>query len=153
MSVSTRNKEIVEALDRLIRTNRNSEEGFYEAADGLGKSESSHVLRQFAQQRAQFAGDLEQEVRSYGGEYPLGPTIAGPLRNGWVNIKAAVIGGEEDGILAECENAEKVTMADYEETLQGELPEYLKETLRQQFEEIREDLQHIRALRKVSVHH
>lgn len=149
MRTETHSEVAVEGLNRLIEMNRDSEEGYHTAAEAIKESDPTlHTLfHRYSQQRARFSGDLEQEVRTYGGEPSDTGTTAGSLRRGWLNIKAAITGGSTDSILAECDRAEESALHTYEEVLREDLPEYLKETIRQQHDEILEAMQHIRALR------
>ena len=150
MRTETHADVAVDALNHLIQTNRDSEEGYRTAAEALREDSSLHtLLHRYSQQRARFAGDLEQEVRTYGGEPAEEGTMAGSLRRGWMDLKSAVTGGSPRAILAECDRSEQAALEDYEEALQDDLPEYLKETLRQQHDEILEALQHLRALKDI----
>lgn len=150
MSPQTHSEVAVEGLNHLIETNRDSEEGYRTAAEAL--KDSDHTLHtlflRYSQQRARFAADLEQEVRTYGGEPSDSGTVGGSLRRGWRNLKAAVTGGSVNSILAECDRAEESTGHSYEKVLREDLPEYLKETIRQQHDEILEARQHVRALKE-----
>lgn len=152
MRTGTKNQSIVEALTHLVQANRDSDEGYSAAAEAVREKDSElhTVLHRYAQQRARFAGELEQEVRTYGGEYPIGGTFGGTLRKGWLNLRSAISGGDAAGILAECDKAEEDTLEDYRDALQHDLPDYLKEMIRQQHDEILQALQQLRALKKVS---
>lgn len=150
MRTETHTEVAVEGLNHLIEANRDSEEGFAAAAEAVRDHDQTlhTLLHRYSLQRARFAGDLEQEVRTYGGEPSEEGTTTGTLRRGWLNLRAALTGGKETAILAECEHAEQSTLHTYEAALRADLPEYLKETIRQQHDEILEALQHIRALRE-----
>ena len=148
MDTQTHTDAIVEALDRLIEVNRDTETGYWTAAEGVANESALQTLfHRFAQQRARFAADLEQEVRTYGGEPSDKGTVGGSLRRGWLHIKAAVTGGDETAVLAECERSEQIALESYEDALREDLPEYLKETLHQQHDEVLEVLQQLRALK------
>lgn len=150
MRTETHADVAVDALNHLLQTNRDSEEGYRAAAEALREDSSLHtLLHRYSQQRARFAGDLEQEVRTYGGEPAGEGTMAGSLRRGWLGLKSAVTGGSPRAILAECDRSEQSALEDYEEALKDDLPEYLKETLRQQHDEILEARQHLRALKDI----
>ena len=69
---------------------------------------------------------------------------SGPVKG----LRAAVTGGDETALLAECDRAEQAALENYEDALHEALPDYLKEMIRQQHGEIQESLQHIRALKQ-----
>jgi uncharacterized protein (TIGR02284 family) len=150
MRGTTHTENIVEALTNLAQSNRDSEEGYSEAAESVRDSDSElhTLLHKNAQQRARFAGELEQEVRTYGGEYPIEGTLGGTLRKGWLNLRSALSGGDASAILDECINSDEGALEDYRDTLQQDLPDYLKEMIRQQHDEIMETVQHLRALKQ-----
>ena len=150
MRTQTHTDAVVETLSHLIQTNRDSESGYWTAAEGV-KDPALHTLfHRYCQQRARFAAELEQEIRIHGGERPEGGTIAGKVRGSWQTLKAAIGGGKQSVVLGSAEDAELGALEDYEDALQAELPEYIKETLRQQHDEIQESLQHVRALKEAS---
>lgn len=152
MRSSTHTEEIVKALTSLAQANRDSEEGYSEAAESVrDKDPELHtLLHRYAQQRARFAGELEQEVRTYGGEYPIGGTFEGTLRKGWLNLRSAISGGDSGAMLDECIRADESTLEEYRDALDQDLPDYLKEMVRQQHDEIMEAVQQLRAMKQVS---
>src|SRR5439155_952388 len=59
-------------------------------------------------QRSRFVTALQTEVRKLGEDKPEDDSSAtGALHCGWINLKAAVTGGDEDAILDECERREE----------------------------------------------
>lgn len=149
MRTATQNEVIVDALNSLIQTNHDSENGYRTAASGVDEeSDLASIFHRYAQHHARFAAELEQEVRTYGGEPETGGTFGGSLASGWMNIKSAITGGDEDAILNECIRAEESAQENYQDALQEDLPDYLKEMLRQQHDQIQESIQHLRALKQ-----
>jgi len=149
MGTRTHDETIVDALTRLARANRDSEEGYSTAAEAVRETDADlHTLfHRYAKQRAQFAGELEQEIHSYGGEYPVQGTICGALRKGWLNLRSAIGGHDPDAIVVECINAENAALEDYEEALRQDLPEYLKEMIREQHDHFLETRQRLQAIK------
>jgi uncharacterized protein (TIGR02284 family) len=148
MRTVTHSDVVTTNLNSLIQANRDSEEGFRTAADAVAEEDLPTVLHRYAQQRARFAAELEQEVRTFGGEPDTSGSATGSVRNAWLSLKSAVSGGDAAAILASCENAEEATLSEYEDVLKEDLPDYLKEMVRQQHDEVQESIQHIRALRQ-----
>ncbi|MEN6544890.1 MAG: PA2169 family four-helix-bundle protein [Armatimonadia bacterium] len=152
MGTRTHDETIVDALTKLARANRDSEEGYTTAAEAVRESDADlHTLfHRYAQQRAHFAGELEQEIHTYGGEYPVEGSISGTLRKGWLNLRSAISGHDSHAIVAECLKAENATLEDYEEALRQDLPEYLKEMIREQHDDLLETRQRLQAIKQAT---
>ena len=99
-------EQVVSTLNNLIETCRDGQEGFKTAAEGVNNAELKELFYSYSQQRAGFAGELQDEVRRFGGEPAEVGSVTASLHRGWMDIKAAVTGGEESSVLAECERGE-----------------------------------------------
>lgn len=152
MGTRTHDETIVDALTKLARADRDSEEGYSAAAEAVRESDADlHTLfHRYAKQRAQFAGELEQEIHAYGGEYPVEGTLGGTLRKGWLNLRSAISGGDSEAIVAECLRAESAALEDYEEVLRQDLPEYIKEMIREQHDHLLETRQRLQAIKQAT---
>ena len=53
------NDDVISCLNGLIETAKDGQQGFQEAADGVERSDLKSLFYEFSQQRAQFAGDLQ----------------------------------------------------------------------------------------------
>ena len=100
-STTASNDDVISTLNGLIETCKDGQEGFKEAAEGVERSDLKSLFFEFAQQRAQFAGELQTLVQSLGGDPENTGSIAGSLHRGWINIKSAVTGKDEAAILNE----------------------------------------------------
>ena len=60
-------EELIECLNDLIQTCRDGESGFQTAADHVKGSSLKELFSDCSVQRAQFASELESEVRQLGG--------------------------------------------------------------------------------------
>lgn len=152
METRTHDQVIVESLTKLAQANRDSEEGYSTAAEAVreGDADLHTLFHRYALQRAQFAGELEQEIHTYGGEYPVEGSFTGTLRKGWLNIRSAISGNDPEAIVAECLKAENAVLEDYQETLHQDLPEYLKEMIRQQHDQLLETRQRLQAIKQTT---
>ena len=61
------NDNPVSTLNNLIETCKDGEDGFRAAADGVKDSNLRTLFLTYSQQRAQFAAELQNEVRLRGG--------------------------------------------------------------------------------------
>ena len=64
-SASTKlsNDEVISTLNGLIETCKDGQDGFKTAAEGVERSDLKSLFYEFAQQRSQFAGELQTLVR------------------------------------------------------------------------------------------
>jgi uncharacterized protein (TIGR02284 family) len=138
--------QAVSTLNGLIETCRDGEEGFKTAAEGVRNGELKELFNSYSRQRANFAGELQDEVRRLGGEPEESGSVTASLHRGWMDIRAAVTGGEESSILAECERGEDAAMSSYRSAFNVDLPANVRQIVERQFAEIKEAHNRIRNL-------
>lgn len=145
-----KNEEVISTLNTLIETCKDGQQGFKDAAEGINNSEMKTIFYDLSQQRSQFAGKLQEEVRSLGGDPEDAGSIAGSIHRGWINIKSAVTGQDETAILNECERGEDVAVKSYKEALENNLPGNISETVTTQYEAVKTAHDRVKALRNQS---
>jgi uncharacterized protein (TIGR02284 family) len=146
------NDEVVSTLNNLIETCKDGEEGFREAASGVERADLKSLFSEFSQQRAQFAGVLQELVRSLGGEPESEGSIAGALHRGWIDIKSVVTGRDEEAILNECERGEDSAKSNYQDAMNMALPANIADIIAQQSQAILAAHNRIKALRDSESH-
>ena len=62
------NEAVMSTLNNLIETCKDGENGFHTAADSVTNSQLRTLFNTYARQRAQFAAELQAEVRRLGGD-------------------------------------------------------------------------------------
>ena len=144
------NDDAISTLNNLIETCKDGQNGFQSAADGVKKSELKTLFSTYAQQRAQFATELQGEVRRLGGDPEKAGSVAATLHRGWINIKSVVTGEDEGAVLAECERGEDSAVSNYQDALSSNLPANVKSIVERQFTKIKEAHDRIRSLEKAS---
>jgi uncharacterized protein (TIGR02284 family) len=148
--MATDNDDVISTLNNLIETCKDGQNGFQTAAEGVKNSELKTLFSTFSQQRAKFAGELQNEVLRLGGDPEKTGSTAAALHRGWINIKSAVTGEDEHAVIAECERGEDSAVRNYEEALKGTLPADIEIIVRRQFTEIKQAHDRIRSLEKAS---
>ena len=143
----TSNDDVISTLNGLIETCKDGQEGFTTAAEGIERSDLKSLFYEFAQQRSQFAGELQSLVQSMGGDPENSASLAGTIHRGWINIKSAVTGQDEASILNECERGEDSAKNMYKDALQSGLPANVLETVQQQYTSVQAAHDRIKALR------
>ncbi len=116
------NEDVISTLNNLIETNKDGQEGFKQAAEGVERSDLKSTFFEYSQQRSKFTGELQELVRELGGDPENSGSIAGSLHRGWLNIKTAVTGKDESAVLNECERGEDAAKKAYTNALEEDLP-------------------------------
>lgn len=140
------NGEVISALNNLIATCRDGQEGFQTAAGGVQSGELKQLFHGYSQQRAKFAGELQQEVRRLGGDPETSGSVTASLHRGWIDLKSVITGRDDGSILAECERGEDSAVANYRAALGTDLPAHVRAVVERQFSEVRQAHDHVRSL-------
>jgi len=141
------NDDVISTLNGLIETCKDGQQGFKEAAEGVERSDLKTLFYEFSQQRAEFAGVLQELVRSMGGDPEDSGSMSGALHRGWIDLKSAVTGKDEEAILNECERGEDSAKDAYAEALESGLPANVEDVVRQQSQAVLAAHNRIRSLR------
>jgi uncharacterized protein (TIGR02284 family) len=144
------NDEVIATLNNLVETCKDGQNGFRTAAEGLKNSELTTLFNTYSQQRAQLAAELQSEVRRLGGEPEETGSTAAVVHRGWINIKSAVTGEDEAAVISECERGEDSAVEAYEEALETDLPNDVKEIVSRQFSQVKEAHDRIRSLERAN---
>jgi uncharacterized protein (TIGR02284 family) len=139
-------ERLVQALNLLIETCKDAEEGFRTAARGVTMRDVKKLLNGYSAQRARFAVELRAEVERLGGTPTEGGSVAARLHRGWTSLKSLVVGSDAGAVLAGCDRGEEAAVRNYETALRGRWPAGLRPILARQFEQLREAHSRIRAL-------
>jgi uncharacterized protein (TIGR02284 family) len=135
-------------LNELVQTCKDGENGFRAAAESVPDSNLRHLLESYAQQRAEFAAELQLEVRRLSEDPASGGHAAAALHRTWMDIKAGLTGHDEAAIIAECERGEDVAVRAYKKALDSDLPNDLRVMVERQFVEVKDAHDHIRSLER-----
>jgi uncharacterized protein (TIGR02284 family) len=141
------NDEIISTLNGLIETCKDGQEGFETSAQSVKNEDLQATFKEFSGQRAGFAGELSSLVSALGGDPESSGTLAGTLHRGWLNLKAAVTGGDEAAILDECERGEDGAKDAYRAALEKALPGDIAHIVQRQNAAILEAHRKIKSLR------
>ena len=143
-------EELIEYLNDLIETCRDGENGFQTAAKHVKDPELKKFFSQSSDQRAQFASELQSEVRQLGGIPAKAGSVSAAFHRGWMNIKSIVMGGSDDAIVAECERGEDAAVENYQRVLKLNLPPNVLPVVKHQFTEIKRSHDRIRDLERAA---
>jgi len=141
-------KDGIATLNDLIETCKDGEQGFRTAADAVRDPSIKQLFVQYAEQRAQFAAELQREVTRLGGEPEQSGSVSGSLHRGWMNLKSAITGQDEASVVAAAEEGEDVARSSYEKALAAELPPDVRRVVERQSAAVNEAHDRVRALKR-----
>jgi uncharacterized protein (TIGR02284 family) len=138
----------IRVINDLIQTCRDAEEGFRTAAGAVNDPHVKALFDRFARQRAEMAGELEAEVVKLGGTPEKGGSVSGSVHRGWMSIKAAITGRDDNAIVAEAERGEDAAKGAYQKALKENLPAGVRRLIEDQAAIVRLAHDEVRTLEK-----
>lgn len=137
--MTANNKQLVRTLNRLHRICRAGARGFEVVAANVSNRGLKVLLKTYAQQRAQFARELEEEILRLGGEVSNRRSIRGIIHRGRIDIKATLTIGPqnvENVVLGEAILGEIAAVRTYKNALRKEVPAETRAIVERQAREI-----------------
>ncbi|PAU64825.1 aldehyde dehydrogenase [Pseudomonas sp. PIC25] len=144
------NKDVISVLNDLIETCKDGEKGFRECAEGIRNTQLKSTFSQRALGCAEAARELQEMVRSLGGEPETHSSIAGNLHRRWVDLKSMITGKSDEAILNECERGEDVALKAYREALEKDLPANVRLLVEKQYQGVQRNHDEVKALRNLA---
>ncbi len=142
--------ELIECLNDLIETCRDGEMGFQAAANHVKDPSLKQLFKDSSDERAQFASELQSEVRQLGGTPSTHGSASAAFHRGWINIKSIVTGGSDDAIVAECERGEDAAIENYQRVLKQNLPPNVLPVVKHQFTEVKKSHDRLRDMERAA---
>ena len=139
----------VKVLNSLIETTLDSANGYREAAENADAPQYKTLFEERARRRMELTRQLQDEVRSFGGEPETDQSLLGKAHNKFVDIKNALTGGGSDkAVIDEVERGEDVIKGKYEHALKDDdLPVEARQVVSRLYESIRADHDEISRLK------
>lgn len=135
------NDHAVSSLNSLIETTLDSANGYREAAENAGSSQYRSMFSDRASRRQDLVRELQQEVRTLGGEPEDDQSLVGKLHNKFVDVRNALSGGHDDkAVIAEVERGEDVIKAKYEKVANdSDLPQSTRDLVNRAYGSVKAD--------------
>ena len=131
----------VKVLNSLIETTLDSANGYREAAENAQSSQYRTMFEERSRRRMDLTRQLQEEVRSFGGEPETDQSMMGKAHNKFVDLKNALTGGPSDkAVIDEVERGEDMIKAKYEKAVNdSDLPVEVRQRITTAYESIRAD--------------
>lgn len=141
------NEETVEALQDLIEINLDSVAGFQQAADSIDHQGLQTLFRKVASERQMHADELKGFVRYNREEPEDSGSVAGAAHRQWLNLRAAINGGDPKVVLIEAERGEDAIKEKYEDLIKKTAGSAMNDVLLRQYAEVKRHHDLVRDLR------
>ena len=148
--MDTSQEAAVKLLNGLIETTLDSAHGYEEAAENAREGQLKTLFSERSRRRQELARELQQEVRTFGGEPERDQSVLGRAHNKFVDLKNALLGGHnEKAVIDEVERGEDVIKGKFEKALRDEdLPANARQVVSRAYESIRADHDEISRLKR-----
>ena len=146
----TKDKETISVLNDLIETCNDGVKGFRTAAESVTDPRAKKVFATRAAEIEKASHELAGEVRKLGGEPEDSGSAAGAVHRGWLDLKAAVTGGDDNGILTECARGEDHAIKTYDNALKKDLPAQTRTMIQNQRNGAIANLDIVRQMKKAA---
>ena len=144
---------VASTLNRLIGTNTDGENGFRSAAGGVSDANLKRLFEGYSQQRAEFAEELQEELKRYAAELPESGHAAPTLHRSLIDGQASVTEQDDGAVISEREQGEDAAVKTYETALSSPLPSELRSIVERQFLRIKEAHDQVRSLERAHDRH
>ena len=139
--------DVLSTLNDLIQTCKDGEEGFRQCAEQISSPQLKTLFSARADGCAKAATELRELVGSLGGVAMDRSSVSGSMHRGWVNLKAAITGKDDEAILSETERGEDMAIASYRNALERELPPAIRTVIERQYQLVVRNHDEVKRLR------
>ena len=110
----------VTVLNTLITTTIDSADGFERSAENVDQPRFKSMFEEFARERREVVGRLQQQVRQFGGEPNDDGSLTAGMHRRWEDMKKAIAGGDDKSVVDEVERGEDYIKGKYETALKDD---------------------------------
>lgn len=145
-------EETIEKVQDLIQINIDSQKGFAEAADKVKDKQIASLFRQLGGERQTNTAEL-QKIVNFNGEEPQDDgSFKATVHRAWIDVRAALNGGDASVILNEAERGEDAIKELYEEVLKETAGSAVNDVLTRQYAKVKAGHDKVRDLRNAFAH-
>ena len=141
------NEQTINKLQKLIRANIDSYNGFHESAEEINDAQLKALFQELGDQRSAMASKLQEVVGFNGAEAEDDGSVAAKTHRIWINIRSKINGGDPHVILIEAERGEDHIKEAYEEVLKETAGSAMNDVLTDQYAAVKAGHDKVRDLR------
>ncbi|WP_428306590.1 PA2169 family four-helix-bundle protein [Lacipirellula sp.] len=145
-------EQTIEKVQDLIQINIDSQKGFCEVADKVKDKQLAALFKQLGDERRTNTTELQQIV-NFNGEKPQHDgSFAATVHRAWIDVRAAINGGDASVILNEAERGEDAIKEMYEDVLKETAGSAVNDVLTRQYAKVKAGHDKVRDLRNAYAH-
>lgn len=137
----------ISTLNSLIATTLDSCDGYRRAAEESSNPHRQSLFNEFAAERERIVRELQQQVRSMGGEPEDDGTILAMAHRAFLSLRDAVTGSDDAAVIAEVERGEDHIKHKYEAALDGGLSSDVEAVVREAYQSVRRGHDRVSAIK------
>jgi uncharacterized protein (TIGR02284 family) len=142
------NTNDVSVLNGLIETTLDSMKGYEDAAKDAESTQFATMFADFARDRAKVATDLQNQVRTLGGEPEMDSSMLAAAHRTFMDLKQAITGKDDKAIIQEVERGEDHIKAKFEDAMKdSDLSPATRSAITEAFASVREGHDKMSALK------
>ena len=143
--------KLVNNLQGLLEKNYDAEKGFTKAMQDAKNPQLKKFLKHQAAQHAQFATELDKEIRNLNEKPIESGSTTGTLHRAWIDVKTAFSSDDDEAVLEECIRGEKACAEDYEDTLEdNRFTPSISGVLNNQLSQIKQTVSEVKTLEDIA---
>ncbi len=140
-------KATIDKLQKLIRANIDSYNGFKESAEEIDDAKLATLFREIGNHRSAMASELQKFVEFNGRDAEDDGSVAAKTHRIWINIRSKLNGGDPHTLLIEAERGEDHIKHAYEEVLKDTAGSAMNDILTEQYAAVKAGHDKVRDLR------
>ncbi len=135
-------KKIEDKINDIIEKNEDSVKGFEKASENAKEATIKAYFEKKATERRRFLSQLRNASPELElGDAEVDGTAKGAMHRSWMDLKALFSGDNDEAMLEEAVRGDKAAIEEYNKVLaEPHIPHRVKEIIREQKEEIQNDL-------------
>jgi uncharacterized protein (TIGR02284 family) len=148
--MADRQERILSVLNNLIEACKDREQGYRAAANTAHNQDLKVLLQSYERQSADFAVELQAEVKRLGGTPNEAGSLGGWLARGWTHV-TNLVAGDDGAVIVACGHGEEAARVAYEAALGEPLPTEVRAVAERQYAAVRSGHDRLRALQAVAL--
>ena len=144
---STLQPDTISKLQKLIRANIDSYDGFVESAKQVKDKNIADLFASIAKERSHLATQLQEYVKWNGAEAEDDGSVAASVHRTWLSVRSKLSGGDAVAVLSEAERGEDYIKEAYEEVIKETAGSPLNDVLLDQYKIVKSGHDRVRDLR------
>jgi uncharacterized protein (TIGR02284 family) len=137
----------ISTLNSLIATTLDSCDGYRRAAEESSNPQHQAMFNEFAAERETIVRQLQQQVRSMGGDPEDDGTVLAMAHRAFLSLRDAVTGSDDAAVIAEVERGEDHIKHKYEAAMDDGLSSDVEAVVRESYQSVRRGHDRVSAIK------